>query len=206
MTKLSDTQMIVLSAAAQRANMLALPLPKNLKGGAAQKVIASLLKQGLLEEIDADTRIGEHVWREAGDGHGVTLAITEHGLAAIGIEPEASRDSAEPTQSGHAAVKTSSKPNAREGSKQAQLIAMLQGADGATVAEIAAAFGWQPHTVRGAIAGALKKKLGLDVTSEKVDGRGRVYRLSREGRGYGEDHHTRPSRRRPAAPRRSDHR
>ena len=58
---------------------------------------------------------------------------------------------------------------------------MLQGADGATIAEIAAAFGWQPHTVRGAIAGALKKKLGLDVTSEKVDGRGRVYRLSREG-------------------------
>ena len=181
MTKLSDTQTIVLSAAAQRANMLALPLPKNLKGGAAQKVIASLLKQGLLEEIDADTRIGEHVWRETGDGHGVTLAITEHGLAAVGIEPEASRDAAEPTQSDHAAVKTPTKPNAREGSKQAQLIAMLQGADGATIAEIAAAFGWQPHTVRGAIAGALKKKLGLDVTSEKVDGRGRVYRLSREG-------------------------
>ena len=181
MTKLSDTQTIVLSAAAQRANMLALPLPKNLKGGAAQKVIASLLKQGLLEEIDADTRIGEHIWRETGDGHGVTLAITEHGLAAIGIEPEAPRDAAEPTQSDHAAVKTPSKPKVREGSKQAQLIALLQGADGATVAEIAAAFGWQPHTVRGAIAGALKKKLGLDVTSEKVDGRGRVYRLSREG-------------------------
>lgn len=123
----------------------------------------------------------ELVFEQVADGHGVTLAITEHGLAAIGIEPEASRDSAEPTQSGHAAVKTSSKPNAREGSKQAQLIAMLQGADGATVGEIAAAFGWQPHTVRGAIAGALKKKLGLDVTSEKVDGRGRVYRLSREG-------------------------
>ena len=69
----------------------------------------------------------------------------------------------------------------RAGTKQAQLIAMLQGADGATIAEIAAAFGWQPHTVRGAIAGALKKKLGLDVTSEKIGGRGRVYRLSREG-------------------------
>jgi hypothetical protein len=35
----------------------------------------------------------------------------------------------------------------------------------------------QPHTARGAIAGALKKKLGLDVTSEKVENRGRVYRL-----------------------------
>ena len=43
--------------------------------------------------------------------------------------------------------------------------------------EITAATGWQPHTVRGAIAGALKKKLGLEVTSEKVDARGRVYRL-----------------------------
>jgi hypothetical protein len=46
-----------------------------------------------------------------------------------------------------------------------------------SIEEIVAAFGWQPHTVRGAIAGALKKKLGLDVTSEKVEGRGRVYRV-----------------------------
>ena len=181
MTKLSDTQMIVLSTAAQRANMLALPLPKNLKGGAAQKVIAPLLKQGLLEEINADSRIGEHVWRETGDGHGVTLAITEHGLAAIGIEPDASPEPAEPKHGVPAAAKASTEPKVREGSKQAQLIATLQSADGATIAEIAAAFGWQPHTVRGAIAGALKKKLGLDVTSEKVEGRGRVYRLSREG-------------------------
>ncbi len=181
MTKLSDTQMIVLSAAAQRANMLALPLPKNLKGGAAQKVIAPLLKQGMLEEIDAETRSGEPIWRETGDGPGVTLAITEHGLAAIGIEQEATLDPAEPAHSAPAAAKASTEPKVREGSKQAQLITMLQTPDGATIAEIAAAFGWQLHTVRGAIAGALKKKLGLDVTSEKIDGRGRVYRLRREG-------------------------
>ena len=49
--------------------------------------------------------------------------------------------------------------------------------DGASIDEIIAATGWQPHTVRGAIAGALKKKLGLTVTSDKVEGRGRVYRL-----------------------------
>ena len=66
---------------------------------------------------------------------------------------------------------------AREGTKQALLIEMLRAGNGATIAEIVAATGWQPHTVRGAIAGALKKKLGLDVTSEKVDGRGRVYKL-----------------------------
>ena len=181
MTKLSDTQKIVLSAAAQRANMLALPLPKNLKGGAAQKVIASLLKQGMLEEIDAETRSGEPIWRETGDGPGVTLAITEHGLAAIGIEPEASPGPAEPAHSAPAAAKASTEPKVREGSKQAQLITMLQSADGATIAEIAAAFDWQRHTVRGVIAGVLKKKLGLDVTSEKIEGRGRVYRLRREG-------------------------
>ena len=54
---------------------------------------------------------------------------------------------------------------------------MLRTPEGATIDEIVAATGWQPHTVRGAIAGALKKKLGLEVTSEKVEGRGRVYRL-----------------------------
>ena len=59
-----------------------------------------------------------------------------------------------------------------------QLIAMLRRAKGATVEEIAEALSWQPHTVRGAIAGALKKKLGLDVTSEKDEKRGRVYRIN----------------------------
>ena len=56
---------------------------------------------------------------------------------------------------------------------------MLKQPDGATIVEIAKALDWQPHTVRGAIAGALKKKLGLNVESEKVDDRGRVYRHRR---------------------------
>jgi Protein of unknown function (DUF3489) len=65
----------------------------------------------------------------------------------------------------------------RENTKQAKLIAMLRTENGATIAEIMTATGWQSHTVRGTLAGALKKKLGLDVISEKVEGRGRVYRL-----------------------------
>ena len=65
----------------------------------------------------------------------------------------------------------------RENTKQATLIAMLRAESGATIAEIMTATGWLSHTVRGAMAGALKKKLGLDVTSEKIEGRGRVYRL-----------------------------
>ena len=67
----------------------------------------------------------------------------------------------------------------RTDSKQAKLIAMLKRLDGTTIDEIVKALGWQPHTVRGAIAGALKKKLGLKVESEKVDPeRGRVYRIA----------------------------
>ena len=65
----------------------------------------------------------------------------------------------------------------RADSKQAMLIEMLRRREGASIEEIVKAFDWQAHTVRGAIAGALKKKLGLDVTSDKVDGRGRVYRI-----------------------------
>jgi predicted ArsR family transcriptional regulator len=65
----------------------------------------------------------------------------------------------------------------REGTKQATLIAMLRAPDGATIEEIGAALQWAPHTIRGAMAGALKKKLGLKVSSEKVEDRGRVYKL-----------------------------
>ena len=74
-----------------------------------------------------------------------------------------------------AATKTAT-PRAE--SKQSQLIAMLKQPDGATIAEIAKALHWELHTVRGAMSGALKKKLGLTIDSEKVADRGRVYRLA----------------------------
>ena len=65
----------------------------------------------------------------------------------------------------------------RSGTKQAQMIELLSRESGATIADLVAATGWLPHTIRGAMAGALKKKLGLTITSEKVEGRGRVYRV-----------------------------
>ena len=61
--------------------------------------------------------------------------------------------------------------------KQQIMIDLLRRPEGAGIEEITAATGWQSHTVRGAMSGALKKKLGLEITSEKVDGRGRVYRI-----------------------------
>jgi len=170
MTKLTDTQAIILSAAAQRDGHIALPLPDSLRGGAAAKVVGAMCAKGLIEEVEADMRNGEPVWRETGDGHGITLVATDAGLAAIGIETNS--EEVKPTED--AAPKT---PTPREGTKQATLIAMLRAPDGATIAEIMAVTGWQSHTVRGAMSGTLKKKLGLEVTSEKVEDRGRVYKL-----------------------------
>jgi hypothetical protein len=170
MTQLSDTQALILSAAAQRPDHIALPLPESLRGGAAAKVVSTMIAKGLIEEADADTRRGEPVWRETGNGHGVTLIATNAGLAAIGIETEST--AAEPIDK--AAPKTRTP---RAGTKQATLIAMLRAPDGATIGEVSAALQWAPHTIRGAMAGALKKKLGLVITSGNIEGRGRVYTI-----------------------------
>ena len=68
-------------------------------------------------------------------------------------------------------------PRPARASKQAAVIALLRRAEGATVDEVRAATGWQPHTVRGLFSGALKKKLGLTVIAGKEE-RGRVYRIA----------------------------
>jgi hypothetical protein len=65
----------------------------------------------------------------------------------------------------------------RPGSKLATVVDLLESEAGATIAEIMAATGWQQHTVRGALAGSITKKLGRTLSSVKVDGRGRVYRI-----------------------------
>jgi hypothetical protein len=70
-----------------------------------------------------------------------------------------------------------STPTKRQ-TKLATLIAMLRREGGATIDEMAEATEWQAHSIRGALSGILKKKLGLDVSSENVAGRGRVYRAS----------------------------
>ena len=102
---------------------------------------------------------------------------TSAGTERVG-KPVADEDDDEPEESdimpntGPLAVKP------RAGTKQALMIAMLKRPEGATVEQIAEAMGWQRHTVRGAIAGALKKKLGLTITSEKVHGGNRTYRIA----------------------------
>ena len=184
MTALTETQRLILTRAAAHPGNLALPLPKGLAGAAAKMAVGRMLAHGWLEEVEADLRRGEPLWRETGDGHGTTLIATEAGLEAIGIELDAAstigsarEGTAEPDPALPSQAAATAKPVAiRAGTKQAQIIAMLQRPEGATVAEIVEATGWLAHTVRGSISGALKKKLGLPINTEKVEGRGTVYR------------------------------
>ncbi len=142
MTKLTETQTIILSAGAQRPENIALPLTKGLAGAAAKMAVNKMIEHGWLQEVDANLRRGEPLWRETGDGHGTTLAVTDAGLLAIGIEPVVVQAAvAIPSD----LPKTPKPPTQREGTKQAMLIAMLQAPTGATMEDIVAATGWQAH-------------------------------------------------------------
>ncbi len=194
MPKLTDTQTIILSRAATRPDNLAMPLPEGLHGAAAQKAVTAMITRGWLEEVEADLRRHEPLWRETGDGHGTTLIATEAGLAAIGIEPvvantmtnlrKAKQQLASAPKS---SPETSADPKApkaiaiRTGTKQAQIIALLQRPAGASITEIVDATGWLPHSARGLISGGLKKKLGLPIASDREAIRGRVYRFTATG-------------------------
>lgn len=189
MSKLSDTQLVILSAACQRPDFSVYPLATKLPGGAVAKVLTSLLNKKLIKEVEV--KRDDTVWREDKKRGRLTLRVTKAAFVALGIEadgaPTSSEDDADapPAKSSRRKAKAvaaakDGAPRTRADSKQAQLIEMLKSADGATIEEIVKKFGWQQHTVRGAIAGALKKKLGLEVISEKVEGRGRVYRLPAE--------------------------
>ena len=167
------------------------PVTPKLKGNAAGNVLKSLLKKDLIKEVRA--KRDDTVWRHDEERGRMTLVATKTAFAMLGIEPSDDAEDAEAGAADEAPINVEAKPisglstpknkqprapRTRDGSKQAQLIAMLRRAKGATIDEIAEAFTWQPHTVRGAIAGALKKKLGLNVTSEKDEKRVRVYRIA----------------------------
>ena len=144
MTKLTETQTIILSAGAQRPENIALPLPKGLAGAAAKMAVTKMMEHGWLQEVDANLRRSEPLWRETGDGHGTTLVVTEAGLLAIGIEPVVVKTVVAIRENAvqEAAPKP---PTPRAGTKQAMLIALLQAPKGATMEEIVAATGWLAH-------------------------------------------------------------
>ncbi|MCG6560854.1 DUF3489 domain-containing protein [Ruegeria sp. 1NDH52C] len=165
--QLSQAQTVLLSTACARDDGAIFPVTANLKGGAVGNVCKSLLKQGLIEEVaatDLDT-----VWRHDAERGPITLQATPLAYITLGI-----RDGQTDTSLSEALAPPTQR---RKGTKQETLIEMLQAEGGATIEEIVAATGWQPHSARGAMSGALKKRLGLIITSEKIEGRGRVYSL-----------------------------
>ena len=164
--QLTDTQSIILSTACGRDDGMVFPITAKLKGGAVGNVCKSLLKHALLEEVAATDL--NTVWRHD-EERSITLRAMPLAYTTLGITDDPAP--ASPTQ-------IMAEPTRRRtGTKQDTLIAMLRAPEGATIAEIVAATGWLSHTVRGSMSGALKTKLGLTITSEKVDGRGRVYTI-----------------------------
>ncbi len=159
MAKLTDTQLIVLSNAAQQGGKVA--------KGAAAAVLKALLKRKLLEEVEAG--VDNQVWREA-EGQRLALVLAPAGWAAIGAEPPGEDTSQEIER----------RPiSPKAGTALPKLVSLLGRKNGVSIAEAIKATGWQAHSIRGAISGALKKKHGLAIASEATEGRGRVYRIVR---------------------------
>jgi hypothetical protein len=182
--KLTDTQLIMLSAAAQREHSC-LTAPEKLKGTAVGKVGAKLVSLGLAREIKAKT--GMPVWRRDGAGEPFALKLTAAGLKAIAVEEEPAAEATEaptPTavleaESSDAATERShygGKATPRDGSKLSLVIGLLRQGDGATLVNLTEATGWLPHTTRAAITGLRKR--GYSVIRERSEAGGSVYRIT----------------------------
>ena len=155
-TQLTATQQAILAHAHQHTAGKIEWFPENIKGGARQKVLDGLFNRALITKSASD-------WFIAAEGYD-----------ALGV-PRKGATNAPAAETTAAPAKT---PRTRENSKQAQMIELLKRPDGATLNQLVEATGWQAHTVRGAMAGALKKKLSLNIVSEKNDGHERKYRIT----------------------------
>jgi hypothetical protein len=174
MARLNDLQLILLSSAAAREDGSLLPPPDSVgdRSPAIDKAIKSLLRRKLAEEMEVT--INALAWRQDGDLL-FGVAITDAGRAAIGV----SDDTAEADEDAAPSPDADTVPTepAREQTKAALVLEMLQRPEGATLDALVEATGWLPHTTRAALTGLRKK--GHTVTSEKVDGI-RHYRIATE--------------------------
>ena len=155
--KLSPAQSLLLRNAARRADGGVIP-PDTLRGGARAKVLTALLQRGWIEP--------------AGDGH----VLTDAGYAAIGHQRTAPPDDVHSVDTIDDLQLLEGIP-VRPGTKLAAMVVALRRPQGATNLQLMLATGWQPHTVRGAISGMLRKKLGLNVVLAHNDSGERVYRV-----------------------------
>ncbi len=166
--KLTETQTAVLKAAAGRPNGNIEPLPSTLRGGARAKVIEGLLARGLITESE-----GSHLLTDAG-----YAAVGKRRPVVKGVQKMDAPDALTKREATHALQKLEvTAPTIRPGTKLAVIIDAMRHPGGATIAQMMASTGWQAHTVRGAISGMVRKRLGYEVVTEKgTDGR-RAYRI-----------------------------
>lgn len=195
MHRLSDAQLVLLSAAAQRDDR-AFDACTTDAEPATTRVIAQLIKRDLLEETAA--KRGMPVWRKDEDAGAVALVITEAGLHAIGVAPaefgKAERDSPARSRSDAAdggrrqkrsaekrtgTVSTAIPESPRAGTKLSNVIALLGRQGGASLADLTDATGWLPHTARAALTGLRKR--GYSVTKGRGAHGNTCYRLDRPG-------------------------
>jgi hypothetical protein len=194
MPKLTDTQLVILAAAAKRDDRALLPLPKKLKLAETDqaKVLKELVKRRLAAEEIAGA--GSPVWRQEDDQR-FMLTLTPAGLRTIGAEPSGEADEGprsparrprKPKRSARSVAPSRGKQSGsggagkgiRPGTKQGKLIELLRRPGGASLSEMQKATGWQAHSVRGVMSGTLKKKLGLVILAEKAESGERRYRIA----------------------------
>lgn len=189
-TPLTATQTQVLQHALDHTDGRIEWFPDSVKGGARQKVLDALFHRALITPSGDGWCVAaegcDALGRPRPSSASVAPLVADPELEATVAQHEA-QWAREAQQTPHelpcevsaiaSAPAPAFKTRTRENSKQATVIAMLKRPDGASIAQICEATGWRAHTVRGTFAGALKKKLGLAITSVKHQGAERVYKV-----------------------------
>lgn len=194
MPKLSDTQLTILTRAAQREDRAIAALDKR---AVTRDAVTGLLKSKLLATVPKTP--DAPLWERDKSGHPLGLFITPKGMKAINADeadqalaandappsPQpassprkgAAGKSAGKRKAGDPSTDEKPKPAHRPGSRLDAIVKLMRRPKGASIAQMMVETGWQSHSVRGAISGAIKKKLGLAVSSERA-GDERLYRIA----------------------------
>ena len=154
--------------------------PDNIKGGARTKVLEGLFNKALITRDSTDWFVAAEGYDALGRARPTPATIHPDPEVEAAVSAAEANWAQEKQEAAKQLIKVGveGKPRTRDNSKQATVIQMLQRPEGATIQQIMDATGWQAHTVRGTFAGAFKKKLGLNLASEKVEGNDRVYRIA----------------------------
>ena len=175
MPRLTDTQLVLLNAAANRDDGCLLPVPDTIraKGAALERSLAALLKADLISDVPASK--GQPVWKTAEDSRPITLVLTDAGRAAL----ETGTSEAPQAKPAERQAQRQAKPSPRSPSTRSDtILSLLSGKVGASLEELQAATGWQAHSVRGFLSGTVRRKMGLELISEPDNTGTRRYRLA----------------------------